>query len=296
MSSFVVAEIDGTPSVKITDGTNTAAVSSPGRLDTNAASWIGSTAPSVGQKPMASSIPVVLASDAPPLLVSLSNPDALPLTVGYDRADTVPGAQAGYWFKGAEFVVPAGRKFAIGQYNSYSEDNRVSARAASILKLGDWNPTTFAVTNPAAYASPVFGAFLELEVLTMTGNVDDQVITITYTNELGVTGRVATATSGLKLKKNTPVGYKLLFSLQAGDVGIRSVQSVTADKTNTGDVQINGGIDFYLQSMDTPLRSYITVPSAANPILTAGEKLSLDIMSTGGATVRRVLKVIGNLT
>lgn len=34
-----------------------------GRLDTNIGSWLGSTAPTVGQKTMANSIPVVLASD-----------------------------------------------------------------------------------------------------------------------------------------------------------------------------------------------------------------------------------------
>lgn len=34
-----------------------------GRLDGNTGAWLGSTAPSVGQKPMASSVPVVLASD-----------------------------------------------------------------------------------------------------------------------------------------------------------------------------------------------------------------------------------------
>lgn len=36
-----------------------------GRLDTNAGAWMGSTAPTVGQKAMAASIPVTLASDQP---------------------------------------------------------------------------------------------------------------------------------------------------------------------------------------------------------------------------------------
>jgi len=43
-----------------------------GRLDTNLGAWLGSTAPTVGQKAMASSVPVVLASDQTALPVSQS--------------------------------------------------------------------------------------------------------------------------------------------------------------------------------------------------------------------------------
>lgn len=41
-----------------------------GRLDTNLGSWLGSTAPTVGQKTMADSIPVVLASNQSPIQVT----------------------------------------------------------------------------------------------------------------------------------------------------------------------------------------------------------------------------------
>lgn len=103
---------------KITDGTNTAAVKaastaavatdpalvvavSPnntipvsstqlpaalvgGRLDENVGAWLGSTAPTVGQKTMANSVPVVLASDHSHLLrgtVSTANSSTTPLGV-----------------------------------------------------------------------------------------------------------------------------------------------------------------------------------------------------------------------
>jgi hypothetical protein len=41
-----------------------------GRLDTNTGSWLGSTAPTVGQKAMAASVPVVLASDQSTVIVA----------------------------------------------------------------------------------------------------------------------------------------------------------------------------------------------------------------------------------
>lgn len=47
------------------------------RLDVNAGAWLGSTAPTVGQKAMASSIPVTLASDQPALTVGQGTAAAL---------------------------------------------------------------------------------------------------------------------------------------------------------------------------------------------------------------------------
>jgi len=43
-----------------------------GRLDENLGAWLGSTAPTVGQKAMVSSVPVVFASDQSPLTVGIS--------------------------------------------------------------------------------------------------------------------------------------------------------------------------------------------------------------------------------
>jgi hypothetical protein len=69
----------GASAVNIQDGGNSLTVDSPqlpaalvgGRLDGNTGAWLGSTAPTVGQKTMASSVPVVLASDQSALPVSI---------------------------------------------------------------------------------------------------------------------------------------------------------------------------------------------------------------------------------
>jgi len=45
-----------------------------GRLDSNIGAWLGSTAPTVGQKTMASSVPVAFASDQSPLTVQQGTP------------------------------------------------------------------------------------------------------------------------------------------------------------------------------------------------------------------------------
>ena len=52
-----------------------------GRLDANAGAWLGSTAPTVGQKAMASSLPVTVASDQPAMPVQESRSSACSLTL-----------------------------------------------------------------------------------------------------------------------------------------------------------------------------------------------------------------------
>lgn len=68
----------GAAAVNIQDGGNSLTVDSPqlpaalvsGRLDENIGAWLGSTAPTVGSKTSANSIPVVFASDQAALPLS----------------------------------------------------------------------------------------------------------------------------------------------------------------------------------------------------------------------------------
>jgi len=70
----------GTTAQPVTDNAGSLTVDTPqlpaalvgGRLDENLGAWLGSTAPTVGQKVMASSIPVTFASDQTPLSVTFS--------------------------------------------------------------------------------------------------------------------------------------------------------------------------------------------------------------------------------
>lgn len=61
--SAIATAATGILKVGLTDGTGNAITSTSSALDTNLKSWMGSTAPTVGQKTMANSLPVVIASD-----------------------------------------------------------------------------------------------------------------------------------------------------------------------------------------------------------------------------------------
>lgn len=65
-----------------------------GRLDTNIGSWLGSTAPTVGQKTMANSLPMVIASDQSNVPVTVSNSFALDATLAAMAADLGDSADA----------------------------------------------------------------------------------------------------------------------------------------------------------------------------------------------------------
>lgn len=68
------------------------------------------------------------------------------------------------------------------------------------------------------------GVYIALEVSSTMGNAYPSV-TLSYTNSDGTSGR--TASNALGGRVNAPVGMIFPFELQAGDVGVRSIQSIT---------------------------------------------------------------------
>ena len=69
-------------------------------------------------------------------------------------------------------------------------------------------------------------------MLTTTANTNSAVIastTVSYTNSKGVSGRTATLTAiaGSQIPATPVIGTMVWFNLQAGDTGVRSIQSIT---------------------------------------------------------------------
>lgn len=70
------------------------------------------------------------------------------------------------------------------------------------------------------------GVYIALEVsATITGGASSPVITMSYTNSAGASGRTGTAV--LNSVTNPSLGHWFPIGLEAGDVGVQSVQSVT---------------------------------------------------------------------
>jgi len=91
--------------------------------------------------------------------------------------------------------------------------------------------TAQAITSPtwvardASASTSGVGVFLALECSSATGNAGAITnTTVSYTNSAGVAGRT---TSAISWPITSPTGTFVLLGLQAGDVGVRSVQSIT---------------------------------------------------------------------
>lgn len=96
--------------------------------------------------------------------------------------------------------------------------------------------TAQAITTPTFPARDVNGSTngegLQIALLTTTANTNAAVIsntTVSYTNSDGTAGRTATffAAVGFQAPATPVLGTWMPFQLQAGDTGVRSIQSVT---------------------------------------------------------------------
>lgn len=100
-----------------------------GRLDTNIGAWLGSTAPTVGQKAMASSVPVVIASDQ----------SAIPVSGAFTSTPNVVGTHANAW--SAAVVGANGTSTAIDcQYEPFiAAFGNVSANTTITMQVSQDN-------------------------------------------------------------------------------------------------------------------------------------------------------------
>lgn len=110
------------------------------------------------------------------------------------------------------------------------------------------SPTWVARDNSASTAG--VGIYLALEASATTGNVGAITnTTVSYTNSANVAGRTATLAS---FPATAPQGTFVFFSLAAGDVGVRSVQSITLG-TSYASGQVNLIAFRYIAELPCPV-------------------------------------------
>ena len=211
-----------------------------GRQDMLLGSWFGSTAPTVGQKPMAASIPVTMASDQSPISVAVGLAPgvlALPKLVNliYDQSDGAILANA--WKRVLTYTVPAGFNAYLLRYSSFQAEAAAS-RIVVPISMATLSIVTNAFVAGTSYISPQFTTTLELVVTTaLSSGSGSVVVTVGYTNHEGVAGRTGTFT----ITKGAAVGARAEFVFQAGDIGMQSIQSaVTAPTLAAGAVTLEG--------------------------------------------------------
>jgi len=182
-----------------------------GRLDENVGAWLGSTAPTVGQKLTVASLPVTMARDQPPLVVTLNNSYA---RAGVSSAMiTLGGASAGL--------------LAVMRATAYTEPTTAVQRSVSSANAADAAAGTGARTVKITYFDNT-GTGPLTETLTLNGvtPVNTVSTTIRFVEKI----EVVTAGSG-----GANAGVITLFGSTAGGGGTVGTIGVGTLVTGVGD-------------------------------------------------------------
>ena len=273
------------------DGVNRMKVNADGTTNINNAQWIGSTAPTVGQKAMASSLPVALASDQPAIPVTMASATNKTIQLLYESTSSQP-VNANEWQDVIEYVVPTGYNLSISEFSGNSTTTSDIIRAIRSSSMAYYNTATNTFTDGAAITLPQFITRFYVHVLTAIGSGVNDTITITYTNNLGVTGRTATIT----ITKSTIAGTRLEVAFQAGDYGAIDITNVTHTATGqAGNIEIEGNIDLVYVTMAAAGTQYDAIGALSSLVILAGQTLTLQFKTSATAAKTRRLSLIGSL-
>jgi hypothetical protein len=134
---------------------------------------------------------------------------------------------SGEWQEVGKYTVPTGYNFNCISFDASSDVANESARAIIKYIMATFNCATNTFSDGLSRTLPQFCSKILLMVTTRIGSGLNDVVTITYTNERGVTGRTCTIT----IPKNSLVGTNIEGVLQSGDLGIIDITNVTHSAT-----------------------------------------------------------------
>lgn len=218
--------VDDNGSSLTVDSTQLPAALVGGRLDSNLGSWLGSTAPTVGQKVMANSVPVVLASDQSALGVSGT------VTANQGTA----AALAGMWpvqITDGTNTLPTGDIASRAIYERVTDGTNTSAVKASSISATAADPALAVTPRQASSAT----------LSNVAGSASSVTLLAANTARLGATvhndsvstlfvkfGSVASATS-FTVRMVSQAYYEVPFGYTGIITGIWSVATGSARVT-----------------------------------------------------------------
>lgn len=211
-----------------------------GRLDANLGAWLGSTAPSVGQKAMAASVPVVVASDQSPIRVGgraetgaaldgfpvlvAGSDGSLVRTLATDtvgRLVTVPASAsaAHSGFADGKAVLAATTPVPL-RATAYTEQTADAQRSIVSASAADAAARTGARTVRVTYLTAAgLGPYSEIVTLNGTTPVNMIAANVCYVEKIEVltVGSGGTNAGVISLKAATGGGGATIWSIATGD-------------------------------------------------------------------------------
>lgn len=164
---------------------------------------------------------------------------ALPLLVNpnFEKADGAIVAQQ--YKRVIEYTVPADFDGWLIRFSSLQAESAKS-RLVAFIEMGVLEFISDVYTAGASYVAPQWSAVIESEVTTQlsAAGAPTVTVTVTYTNQSGVSGRTGT----MVIPKSSIVGTRTRLILQTGDIGVQSIQNITDDSPNAGAIKMIGFI------------------------------------------------------
>lgn len=206
LESITVQNPGGASAVNVQDGGNSLTVDTPqlpaalvsGRLDINTGAWLGSTAPTVGQKTMANSIPVVIPTDQT-------------LAVSSAPASSTPG------FTQGNITTASKATFAV-RSTAYTEQTSNAQRSIVSASANDTAAGTGARTVKITYLT--LAGVLNTETVTLNGTtpVNTVATDICYIEKMEIltAGSGGVAAGIISLKAATAGGGATIGTIAAG--------------------------------------------------------------------------------
>jgi hypothetical protein len=259
----------------------------------NGLSEIYNKMPTLGQKPMSGSWPVVISNDQGPISVTTAPlPNSIPINLLWDKVHSAVNVNE--WQDLITYTVPAGYNLDITSFSCSSATANEAARASDRRAVGTYNCVTNTFTDGLSYILPEFGSRLYLLVTTAIGAALNDTITVTYTNNLGVAGRTATVT----IPKSSLVGTRIEIVLQGDDFGFVDITNVTHSATGqAGAFTLASYIELFYEIITSSSTLYKSSSvSLGGSVLHAGDTVYLQYLANTKTTYNRRVSLSGVLT
>lgn len=183
----------------------------------------------------------------------------LPLMNSFFYSQSVGAIVANQWKRALAYTIPVRYNGYLIRYTSFQAEAAYS-RICALTLMGSLNIITNVFTNGTDYTSPQWTSDLEVNVTQAIGSAANVVVTVGYTNERGISARTGTIT----IPKSSIIETRLSVVLQAGDVGVSSIQSVSvAPTSSSGAINLEGFVQLgYHEDGGTNFMETIYAPGA----------------------------------
>ena len=217
--------------------------------------------------------------------------DSIPIQIRYQKAFSAVNANE--WQEVASYIVPTGYSFNVSSFRCYSETAGETARVFLEKTAGTFVCSTNTFTDGLAFTTPQFGAGLYIYVTTAIGAALNDTITITYTNEVGTTGRTCT----IVIPKNSPIGTAIEGAREGSDLGVRDITNITHSATGqAGAFKVDLHLSVFSMLMTSSGVMYQGVSISGNPIVFQPlETLVMSVLAGTKTSYVRYMSMFGTL-